>query len=203
MWYLCIIAVIFLNKLHINFLTWALHCFLFSILISWLGLCTAFFSISFRCLFVFITLRWLFVSFKKCLWHTSKYLWVIERKIFNDISISICPSHNSDQIDFTSLSWLIKCLQFSCRPDVYEGLDGKSDYSLFINFFFNSFKEFDYSLFLGPHYSLFMIFFGSLFTIHYKIRPLFTNHYTPSRPSSMCLDRRLDWGWGWRAVKPV
>ena len=40
----------------------------------------------------------------------------------------------------------------------------------------------DYSLFLGPHYSLFII-FGSLFTIHFKKGPLFTNHYTPSRPS--------------------
>ena len=26
---------------------------------------------------------------------------------------------------------------------------------------------------------------GSLFTIHYKKGPLFTNHYTPSRPFSM------------------
>ena len=41
----------------------------------------------------------------------------------------------------------------------------KSDYSLFINFL-----------------SLFIFFFGS-FTIHYKKGPLFTNHYTPSRPS--------------------
>ena len=56
----------------------------------------------------------------------------------------------------------------------------KSDYSLFIIFFFYSLKII--GLFLGPHYSLF-IFFCSLFTIHYKKGPLFTNHYTPSRPS--------------------
>ena len=58
----------------------------------------------------------------------------------------------------------------------------KSDYSLFINFFFNSLKKGIIHKFLGPHYSLF---FGSLFTIHYKKGPLFTNHYTPSRPSSI------------------
>ena len=59
----------------------------------------------------------------------------------------------------------------------------KSDYSLFINFF-NSLKK---GLFINfkaliIHFSLF---FCSLFTIHYKKGPLFTNHYTPSRPSSM------------------
>ena len=43
----------------------------------------------------------------------------------------------------------------------------KSDYSLFINFFFSSLKMSDYSLILGPHYSQFII-FCSLFTIHYK-----------------------------------
>ena len=58
----------------------------------------------------------------------------------------------------------------------------KSDYSLFINFFFKSLKKLDYSLIFRP----------SLFTIHYfwanyslfiiKKGPLFTNHYTPSRP---------------------
>ena len=42
----------------------------------------------------------------------------------------------------------------------------KSDYSLFINFFFNSLKN-RIIHFLGPHYSLFTI-FGTLFTIHYK-----------------------------------
>ena len=42
---------------------------------------------------------------------------------------------------------------------------------LFINF-----------LALIIHYSLF---FDLLFTIHYKKGPLFTNHYTPSRPSFM------------------
>ena len=41
----------------------------------------------------------------------------------------------------------------------------KSDHSLFINLFFNSLKELDYSLFLGSHYSLFIIFW---LTIHYK-----------------------------------
>ena len=52
-----------------------------------------------------------------------------------------------------------------------------SDYSLFINFFFNSLKKLDYSLFF--RISLFTIhyFFDSLFTIHYKKGPLFTNHY--------------------------
>ena len=60
----------------------------------------------------------------------------------------------------------------------------KYDYSLFINFFFYSLKNRIIHYFLGPHYSLF-IYFGSLFTIHYKKGPLFTNHYTPSRPSYM------------------
>ena len=60
----------------------------------------------------------------------------------------------------------------------------KSDYSLFINFFFYSLKIIGLFIIFRP--SLFTIhyFFGSLFTIHHKIRPLFTNHYTPSRPSS-------------------
>ena len=54
----------------------------------------------------------------------------------------------------------------------------KSDYSLFINFIFKSLKI---GLFINfktliTHYSLF---FGSLFTIHYKKGPLLTNHYTP------------------------
>ena len=52
----------------------------------------------------------------------------------------------------------------------------KSDYSLFINFIFKSLKI---GLFINfksliTHNSLF---FGSLFTIHYKKRA--TNHYTP------------------------
>ena len=59
----------------------------------------------------------------------------------------------------------------------------KSDYSLFINFFFNSLKKLDYSLFLRPSIFTIHYFFGPLFTIHYKKGPLFTNHYTPSRPS--------------------
>ena len=61
----------------------------------------------------------------------------------------------------------------------------KSDYSLFINFFFYSLKIVGLFIIFRP--SLFTIhyFFGSLFTIHYKKRPLFTNHYTPSRPSSL------------------
>ena len=29
-------------------------------------------------------------------------------------------------------------------------------------------KKLDYSLFLGPHYSLYSLFWGTLFTIHYK-----------------------------------
>ena len=37
----------------------------------------------------------------------------------------------------------------------------------------------------GSIKSILFIFFGSLFTIHYKKGPLFTNHYTPSRPSVM------------------
>ena len=59
----------------------------------------------------------------------------------------------------------------------------KSDYSLFIYFFFYSLKII--GLFIIFRTSLFTIhyFLGSLFTIHYKKRPLFTNHYTPSRPS--------------------
>ena len=58
----------------------------------------------------------------------------------------------------------------------------KSDYLLFINFFFNSLKNRIIHYFLGSHYSLFMIFLAhySLFIIK---RPLFTNHYTSSRPS--------------------
>ena len=58
----------------------------------------------------------------------------------------------------------------------------KSDYSLFINFFFYSLKI---GLFIIFRQSLFTIYYfvGSLFTIHYKKWPLFTNHYTPSRPS--------------------
>ena len=60
----------------------------------------------------------------------------------------------------------------------------KSDYSLFVNFFFNSLKIWLIIIF---RLSLFTIhyYFGSLFTIHYKKGPLFTNHYTPSRPSYM------------------
>ena len=44
----------------------------------------------------------------------------------------------------------------------------KSDYSLFIIFFFNLLEKYDYSLIFRP--SLFTIhyFLGSLFTIHYK-----------------------------------
>ena len=61
----------------------------------------------------------------------------------------------------------------------------KNDYSLFINFFSNALKNRIIHYFLGPHYSLFINFFGSLFTIHYKEGPLFTNHYTPSRPSTI------------------
>ena len=44
----------------------------------------------------------------------------------------------------------------------------KSDYSLFIIFFFNSLKNRIIHYFLRSHYSLFII-FGSLFTIHYKM----------------------------------
>ena len=44
----------------------------------------------------------------------------------------------------------------------------KSDYSLFINFFFNSLKKLDYSLFFRPLLFTIHYFFGSLFTIHYK-----------------------------------
>ena len=47
-------------------------------------------------------------------------------------------------------------------------MEKKSDYSLFINFFFNSLKKnriIHYILGLHIHYSLF---FGSLFTIYYK-----------------------------------
>ena len=59
----------------------------------------------------------------------------------------------------------------------------KSDYSLFINFFFNSLKKKGNSLFFRPSIFTIHYFFGSLFTIHYEKGPLFTNHYTPSRPS--------------------
>ena len=58
----------------------------------------------------------------------------------------------------------------------------KSDYSLFINFFFNSLKKSRIIHYFRP----------SICTIHYFLahysifiikRPLFTNEYTPSRPS--------------------
>ena len=72
----------------------------------------------------------------------------------------------------------IKILGYSLK---YDQLFIKSDYSLFINVFL-------YSLKIG----LFIIFRPSLFTIHYFLayyilfiikRPLFTNYYTPFRPS--------------------
>ena len=43
----------------------------------------------------------------------------------------------------------------------------KSEYSIFINFFFNSITNRIIHYFSGPQYSLFF-FFGSLFTSHYK-----------------------------------
>ena len=61
----------------------------------------------------------------------------------------------------------------------------KSDYSLFIIFFLQFIKKIGLFIIfqvLIIHYSLF---FGSLFTIHYKKGPLFTNHYTPSIPSCL------------------
>ena len=58
----------------------------------------------------------------------------------------------------------------------------KSDYSLFINFFFNSLKIGLSINFRPSSFTIYYI-FGSLFTIHYKKWPLFTNHYTPSRLS--------------------
>ena len=79
--------------------------------------------------------------------------------------------------------WVIRKNKTNCDQSIKK-VAKKSDYSLFINFFFNSLKKTQgYSLFLGPQYSLFTIFLAhySLFII--KKEPLFTNHYTPSRPS--------------------
>ena len=58
----------------------------------------------------------------------------------------------------------------------------KSDYSLFINFFLNSLKKI--GLFINFWPSLFTIFFAHYSIFIIKKGPLFTNHYTPSRPSS-------------------
>ena len=63
----------------------------------------------------------------------------------------------------------------------------KSDYSLFINFFFYSLKIIGLFIIFRPSVFTIHYFFGSLFTIHYTKRPLFTNHYTPSRPSCVRL----------------
>ena len=62
-------------------------------------------------------------------------------------------------------------------------VEKKSDYSICINFFFNSLKKKWIIHFFRP--SIFTIhdLFCLLFTIHYKKGPLFTNHYTPSKPS--------------------
>ena len=48
----------------------------------------------------------------------------------------------------------------------------KSDYSLFINFFFNSLKNRITHLFLGPHYSLF------IFLAHYSLFFIKKGHYS-------------------------
>ena len=61
----------------------------------------------------------------------------------------------------------------------------KSDYSLFINFFFKSLKKIGLFIIFMPSIFTIHYFFGSLFTIHYKKGPLFTNQYTPSRPLLM------------------
>ena len=52
----------------------------------------------------------------------------------------------------------------------------KSDYSLFINFFFNSLKYRIIHYILGPHYLLFII-FGSLFTNHHKKAIIYLSLY--------------------------
>ena len=49
----------------------------------------------------------------------------------------------------------------------------KSDYSLFINFFFNSLKNMIIHYFIGPHYSLFIIFLA-----HYSLFIIKKGHYS-------------------------
>ena len=67
----------------------------------------------------------------------------------------------------------------------------KTDYLLFINFFFNSLKNRIIHYFLCSHYLLFIIFFGSLFTIffikkgHYSL--IIIPHPDPHRYQTFAL----------------